>query len=60
VFKPDAPHSEGSMLAQANRAMRAGLYAQACEFHLQALHAQPDAIWLRDTLALLRRRCVSK
>ena len=56
MFKPDAPHSEGSVLAQANRAMRAGLWAQACELYLQALHAQPDSTWLRDNLALLSRQ----
>lgn len=52
----ERPDSGGSLLVRANRAARAGLWADACGLYLQALWAQPDATWLRDNLLLLGRQ----
>ena len=52
----ERPDSGGSLLVRANRAARAGLWAEACGLYLQALWAQPDATWLRDNLLLLGRQ----
>lgn len=48
--------SGGSPLVRANRAARAGQWATACGLYLEALHARPDAAWLRENLVLLSRQ----